>query len=87
MAVTSVGATDGALAAGVTPVSGSSAHTNGFLGGLKALITMDANKMPAKVMLSGERSAAGAVRADMGLQPVRVVSGHVGLEIVGPRKA
>ena len=87
MAVTSLGATNRALSTGVTPVSVSRADANGLLRRLEALITVDANQMPAKVVLSGEGSTARAVGANMGLEPVRVMRGHVRLEVVSPRKA
>jgi hypothetical protein len=87
MAVTSLGATDGPLAAGVTPVSVSSADANSLLRRLEGLIAVDANKMPSQVVLPGEGSAARAVGADMGLEPVGVMRRHVRLEIVSSSKA
>jgi len=48
---------------------------------------MDADEVAAQVMLATEGPTAGAVRADMRLQAVGVMSRFVGLEIVGPGKS
>ncbi len=43
---------------------------------------MDTDDVAAQVMLATEGTTTSAVRANMGLQTVGVMSGHMGFEIV-----
>ena len=47
---------------------------------------MDADQMSAQVMFTAERAATRWVRADMGLEAVGVMSGHMRLQIISTRK-
>jgi hypothetical protein len=52
------------------------------LGGADRLVSVNAEQMPAEIMLAAEGAATGAVGADMGLETIGVVGSHVSLEIV-----
>jgi hypothetical protein len=45
------------------------------------LVPVDRDKVPAEVVLARERTRAGPVRAHVRLGPVRVVRGHVRLQV------
>lgn len=51
---------------------------------LNGAVTMDSGYMATEIVLAGERTSTGWVRACMWLGPVRVMSFSVGLEIEGP---
>lgn len=70
------------FAALITPNTLGALSANGV--GRPLLVTMDADQMTTKIVLAAEGTTTVGVGADMGLQTVRVVGGHVSLKIVGP---
>ncbi len=84
---------DEALAAAVTPPARALFHTDGLLRprGVVGrayrvfalrLVTVNADKMAPEIVLSTERTATGAMGADVGLQSVGVVRRHVCFKVV-----
>lgn len=48
---------------------------------------MNANQMTTKIVFPAEGTTTRALRANMGLQPVGIMSGHMGLQVVGSRES
>ena len=77
-------ATNPALATVLAASPGATLDTNVRV--LEWAITMDGGHVATEVMLSGEGTATGWMRARVGFGPVGVVSFPVGLEIEGASK-
>jgi hypothetical protein len=82
--VTTVVATNIALATGVTPAASATFNSNRFFGSGKkrrtdSFIAVDANQMAAKIVFATERASTRSLRTYVGLEPVWVVGCHVRL--------
>lgn len=85
-------AADPTLSTGVAPSARATLDTDGLLGsrekrGGDRLITVDADEVATQIMLPAERATARTLRANMGLQPVGIMSGHVSLQVVRSRES
>lgn len=82
------GSADPTFATVVAPAPSAAVDTDGLRHGRRrrgdGLVTVDAHQVAAEIMFATERAPARAMRADMGLQAVGIMSGHVGLQVVGP---
>ena len=74
---------DPTLATGLAPAARTTANTDRLPSGVgRQFIPVDADEMPSQVVLAAEGPVTRGVGADMRLQPVGVMGGHVRLEVI-----
>jgi hypothetical protein len=75
---------DPTLATGLAPAAWATANTDRLPSGVVGshFIPVDADEMPSQVVLAAEGPVTRGVGADMRLQPVGVMGGHVRLEVI-----